>query len=236
MAWFDLKNATIHIADGFGGTAAVNNAAGYLAGVTTMTIDGYTGLVPVGTKFYTADPDVQYTVTAQTPTSGSTTSITFTPGLAVAVADDDVLTFVPRELTIKVGEGNLTYSEKQNVEYKKDRGRLGTVRLGDEEPVEVSFEFWWEFLKANTGETPSVEDVLKQRGEASGWTSTAEDTCEPYCVDIVILYTPPCEDQPPEKIELKMFRWESLNHDLKQGMLSCSGKCHVKEAVVTRVV
>lgn len=234
--WFDLKNATITIADGFSGTAAVNLMAGYMAGAVTMAIDGYTGIIPTGVQFYvgTAE-DTLYTVTAHTETTGNTTSITFTPGLAALVADNAVLTFVPRTLTIKVGEGNLTFNEKNNMEYKRDRGLLSTVRKGDQEPLEVSFEFWWEFLKASTGLTPTIEDVLKNRGEAASWLTTSDDTCEPFCIDIVILYTPPCSTLDKEKIELKMFRWETLNHDLKQGMLSCSGKCNVTEALVTRI-
>lgn len=234
--WFDLKNATISLVDGFSGTAAVNLMAGYMSGATTVVIDGYTGIVPVGVQFYigTAD-EALYTVSTTIESSGNTTSLTFTPALLATAADDAVITFVPRQLQIKIGEGNLTFNEKNNIEYKRDRGILSTVRKGDEEPLEVSFEFWWEFLKATTGETPSIEDVLKKRGEAAAWLSTSPDTCEPYCVDVVILYTPPCTDLGQEKIELKMFRYETLNHDLKQGMLSCSGKCNVKEATITRI-
>lgn len=234
--WFDLKNATISIHDGFSGIAAVNLMAGYMAGATTIIIDGYTGQVPVGVQFYIGTDETHvYTVASTLETGGDTTSLTFTPGLATTAADNAVVTFLPRTLTIKVGEGNLTFNEKNNMEYKRDRGILSTVRKGDEEPLEVSFEFWWEFLKASTGKTPSIEDVLKKRGEAASWLTTSSDTCEPYCVDIVILYTPPCTSEDLEKIELKMFRWETLNHDLKQGMLSCSGKCNVKEATISRI-
>lgn len=234
--WFDLKHATITIADGFSGSAAVNLMAGYSIGVTTMVVDGYTGIVPVGTQFYNgSNTGTLYTVASTVETSGNTTSITFTPALVHAAADNAVLTFVPRQLTVKIGEGNLTFNEKNTIEYKKDRGLLSTVRKGDEEPLEVSFEFWWEFLKASTGEDPSIEDVLKKRGEAADWLTTSDDICEPYCVDIVVLYTPECSTLDIEKIELKMFRWETLNHDLKQGQLSCSGKCNIKEAVITRI-
>lgn len=234
--WFDLKNATISIVDGFSGSAAVNLMAGYMAGVSTMAVDQHTGILPNGVQFYVGAATTQvYTITSHTESSGNTTSITFTPALLATAADNAVLTFIPRQLQIKIGEGNLTFNEKQNIEYKRDRGILSTVRKGDEDPLEVSFEFWWEFLKASTGESPSIEDILKNRGEAADWTSTSADTCEPFCVDLVILYTPPCLDLGQEKIELKMFRYETLNHDLKQGMLSCSGKCNVKEAVVTRI-
>jgi hypothetical protein len=235
--WFDLKNATIKIKDGFSGAAAVNHAAGY-TNQSTITIDGYTGIIPTGTTFRVAgdtDATLEHTITAHTETAGSTTSITFTPPLSGTIADDAVITLGPRKLTIKVGEGNMSYNEKRNVEYKKDRGRLDTVRLGDEEPMDVSFEFWWEFIKSTSGENPSIEDVLKQRSEASDWITTSPDECEPYCVDIEVHYVPPCGDVDTELIELKYFRYEGLNHDLKGGTISCQGKCNITEATVTRV-
>lgn len=236
MAWFDLKNADIYIEDGFGGTALVNNVAGYTT-QSTMLINTYTGIIPTGTRFTVVGDTVVgtiHTITGHSETTGNTTSITFTPALAGTIADDAVITLLPNQLAIKVGEGNLTYSEKQNVEYKKDRGRLDTVRLGDEEPVDVSFEFWWEFLKASTGETPTIEDVLKQRGEASDWVTASADPCEPYSVNIVVVYNPNCEDVEKEKIVLDEFRWENLNHDLKGGTISVTGKCNVTEATVSR--
>jgi hypothetical protein len=239
MAWFDLKNADIYIRDGSNDsgtrTGAVNLLAGYMTGVSTMAVDAITGIIATGTRFTIAGQTTKYTVTGHTETMGNTTELVFTPGLTAGVSDNAVITFLQNELTIKVGEGNLTYSEKQNVEYKKDRGLLDTVRLGDEEPLDVSFEFWWEFLKASTGGTPTIEDVLKKRGEAADWVTTSDDECEPYCVDIVVLYTPPCSGEDAEEIVLREFRWESLNHDLKAGTISVSGKCNVKEAEVTRI-
>jgi hypothetical protein len=234
MAWFDLKNADIYLVDGFSGAAAVNLMAGYTMGATTMTIDGYTGIIPTGITFNVVGSTAVHTITSHTETMGNTTSITFTPGITGAVADNAVITLLPRQLKIKIGEGNLTYSEKRSLEYKKDRGKIDTVRLGDEEPVDVSFEFWWEFLKASTGLTPTIEDVLKNRGEASNWKSTAPDSCEPYAIDVVVVYNPICTNVEKEKIVLNMFRYESLNHDLKAGQISCSGKCNVKEATVSR--
>ncbi len=232
--WFDLKNATISLLDGFSGTAAVNLMAGYAMGATTMVIDGYTGIVPTGVTFTVVGSTATHTVTGHSETSGNTTSITFTPGLTGAVLDNAVITFLPRRLTIKIGEGNLSFSEKNPMEYKRDRGVIDTVRKGDEEPMDVSFEFWWEFLKASTGLTPTIEDVLKKRGEASSWLSTGA-TCEPYAIDIEILYDPDCSGIENEKIILPEFRWESLNHDLKAGNISAQGKCKAKEAEVTRV-
>lgn len=141
----------------------------------------------------------------------------------------------PNEIEVALGEGNLTYSEKRNIIYDKDRGKLGTTRLGDEEPVEVSLNARWEAITAVTGDPPTIEDALKQRGEAAGWVTTSDDACEPYCVDIEFTYTPLCDDEPLEVITLPFFRQTNINHDPKTAMLDISGACNVTEATVERV-
>lgn len=136
-------------------------------------------------------------------------------------------------LEVKIGEGNFQWTEKVNRIYTKDRGLLNDVRDGDEEPIDVSFDFIWEFLKANTGD-PTIEDVLKHRGQAASWTSTDTDACRPFAVDVEVLYEPPCGGELNEKIVLEDFRYEQLQHDLKNASVSCQGKCNVTEATVTR--
>lgn len=138
-------------------------------------------------------------------------------------------------LTIKVGEGNLTYTEKKNLQYYRDRGKLDTVREGDEEPLDVKLEFTWEFLKADGGAVPTVEEVLKKIGVAAAWVSSATaDTCAPYAVNIEITNNPPCAAVKNEVILLPDFRWEQLDHDVKAGTVSVTGKCNAKAATITR--
>jgi len=140
------------------------------------------------------------------------------------------------EVEVKIGEGNLTYTEARNMEYTLDRGTLDEVREGDEVPVSVSMDFVWEYLKGQTGSgTPTIEDALKKRGEAASWTSTDSDQCRPYAVDIEVIYSPSpvaCGDM--EIILLQDFRYESLDHDLSGGTVAVSGQCNVTEATVTR--
>ena len=133
------------------------------------------------------------------------------------------------EVTVKIGEGNLTYTERQNIEYTLDRGTVDEVREGDEVPVEVRFEFVWLYLLGDT--TTTIEDALKQRGGAAAWVSTDSDTCRPYAVDIEITYAPTpaaCGNQ--ETITLSDFRWEQLDHDFRAGQISCTGRCNISEA------
>lgn len=239
MAQFDLKKASIFVVDGYSKLdAAVDNAAGYPIGTTTMDVDAITGIIPVGASFRFEDAahDTIYTVTAHTETLGNTTNIVFTPGLSVAVVDDQVFNFGGRRLEIKVGEGNLTYDEKRNMEYKKDRGALDTVREGDEEPIDVRLDIQWEWLSsAGSDIVPTPEEVLKKEGLASTWESSSSDPCEPYAVDLVIVYDPDCSGIDGEMITLEDYRWESLNHDLKAGTLATSGKCNRTKATKERV-
>jgi hypothetical protein len=239
MAQLDIKNADVFIEDGYAGsvtgTTLVNNMSGYMSGATVMAVDGSTGAVTTGDRFSVAgDTTTSHTVTAHTETLGNTTQITFTPALGASVADNAIITWLPHRLQIRIGEGNLQWTEKRNIMYTKDRGRLDTVKLGDEEPVEVKLDFTWVFLKSDTGQTPTVEDVLKKRGEASSWVTSAADMCEPYAVDIKIVYTPPCASEKREVYLVRDFRYEDLGHDVKQGMVSVSGKANITEPTVTR--
>jgi len=149
----------------------------------------------------------------------------------------DGSTPTPNEITVKIGEGNLTYSEKREMEYVRDRGLLDTVREGDEQPIDVTMDFTWEWLKGLTtsGAVPTIEDALKNRGAASDWVSSSADPCEPYCVDIQVFYSPPCGETYDEVIVLPDFRQTDLSHDLRAGTVSITGQCNATEATVTRV-
>lgn len=245
-AQIDLKNATVYIRDGYsGGTGAkvgaVNNASGYAAAATTMTVDGFSAAVTtgdyftvVGSKATGTNVLTRHKITAHTETSSATTSITFTPGLSASVLDNAVITIQPNQIEVTIGEGNLQYTEKRNIEYVRDRGLLDTVREGDQEPVEVRLDATWEFLRGDTSDPPTIEEVLKQVGNAASWVSSSTDACEPYAVNIDIWYNPPCGTTKDEIIKLVDFRWESFDHNMKDGQLSISGKCNVTQATVTR--
>ncbi len=164
-----------------------------------------------------------------------TTQITVSPALVVATGAGGSVTFGGRKLEIRIGEGNVTYDETKTREYLLNRGLLDTVRDGNQTPMDVSFDLVWEFLTAVTGSAiPTIEDVLKRRGEASTWVSTSDDACEPYCINIEIAYDPGCGGSNTELIGLEEFRYESLNHNLSDAQVSCTGKCNVVEASLTR--
>ena len=142
-------------------------------------------------------------------------------------------------IEVRVGTGNITYTEARTIEYTLDRGRLDEVRQGDDVPVDVSFDFIWEYLlgpsvASGSGGTPTIEDALKKRGGAAEWTSSDSDTCRPYAVDIVIDHIPDCETGDRETITIEDYRWESLNHSLREGTVSSSGKANVVQASISR--
>ncbi len=235
MAQVELRHATIRIIDGHSNTGAVNDTPAN--GDTTLTVDTIVGIIPTFALFTIAGANRTYQVTGHSETMGNTTSITFTPALATAdgiPANDAVITFRGRALEVVVGEGNLTYTESREVEYVLDRGNLDTVREGDQVPVAVNLDFVWDFITASTGETPTIEDAIKQIGEAADWESSDSDECALYAVDLEIEYIPPCGGTEREFILLSDFRWDDLEHNLDDAQIAMTGRCNVTQASVSR--
>ncbi|HPT70881.1 MAG TPA: hypothetical protein PLE74_01205 [Candidatus Cloacimonadota bacterium] len=152
------------------------------------------------------------------------------------IAFKDGTTPTPNVLLVKIGDGNITFKESKPRTYELDKGLLDTVRDGDQVPVDVTLDFLWEWLKADTGLPPTPVDVLKKRGNASAWVTASSDPCEPYSLDLEIVIDPDCADgSKKEVILLSDFRYEELNYDLKAGQISVTGKCNITEATITRV-
>lgn len=238
MSVFDLKQADIRLRDGFSAAGAVNNGAGYSIGATTMVVDGFTGIIPVNAYFGIASGQKIYKVTSTIETSGNTTTLNFSPGLKVAVVDNAVLNVGGRQITARIGEGNLTFDENRAVEYFTNRGKIDEVRLGNETPIDVSLDFTLEFYTGDAtdpgGGLPSFGDILKKKGLAASFLSTDPDPCRPYCIDILIDYIPTCTSVKRELIELLFYRWEKLSYDPKAGTVKTTGKCNDLEATSTR--
>ena len=240
MAQIDLRHADLYVKDGTSLVGAINQPMTAPAnGNTSITVNGFTQAIPAGIQMSIVGSTGTYTVVSTT--GGSTpTGITFTPALATAdgiPVNSAAVTVGPNILTIKVGEGNLTFEEKRAVEYvtEKNQIALGFVRLGKDEPMDVSLDFIWDFLTYGSGQPPTVEEAIKGTGNASTWTTAGSDPCEPYAVIIECVYTPPCPGVDAEIVSLLEFRWESVNHDLKQGTISAKGKCKILQPTATRV-
>lgn len=242
MARIELRDCIIRIKDGLSGTGAINDA-GVMATDTTVDINTIvlnsevTTLVPVGARFTVAGETGSpiHTVTARTPTSTSpTTNIVFTPAFAAGVADMAAITFLPQQVEVTVGDGNLTYTENKEYEYLLDRGDLDTVREGNQVPMDVSLDFVYEHVRTGTSEDVTVIDAVKGIGGAAEWVSASDDLCEPYCVDIEIEHTTPCGSVEDEITTFPMFRHDSLEFDLSAATISCQGRCNVTEPTIVR--
>ncbi len=197
-------------------------------------------MIPVGAKFTHAGETTAttvHTVVTRTPTDGlaTTTAITFTPALGAGTySQGDVITFQPIELEIKIGDGNITYTESSEYEYDLDRGVLDSVRAGDQVPMDVSLDFVYEYITTGTNETIAPMDALKQIGAASEWRSSSADPCEPYAVDVRVVHTPICTTQEIETTIFPDFRSESREPDLGEASVSVTGRCNVVQPTITR--
>ena len=146
----------------------------------------------------------------------------------------------PLEITVGIGEGNLTFTEKRTLEYILDRGTLDDVREADEEPVDVSIDAKWTYIMSDSTDEagiPSVREALSKTGQASAWVSTDSDACRPFAVDLVIEHVPSCAGsltKPNETITLPDFRYEQIAFDTKAGTLAITGKCNVTAITALR--
>jgi len=92
---FMVQNATEVTVGNTTATGEIDNAAGYGVAITTITVDGFSATISNGTWFTVEGDDIPQQVLS-TVGGGTPTSITFTPGLKRAVADDaDVVTYTP---------------------------------------------------------------------------------------------------------------------------------------------
>ncbi|MGA9057812.1 MAG: hypothetical protein WB763_15015 [Terriglobia bacterium] len=248
MARIELKYCTIRLKDGLTGTGAADNAANPAQGDTTLTIGTLAvntltpTKMPVGARFRIAGEKVpvDHVVTARTqdvsdPTK--TTDITFAPALGEATSTYEktaALTIKPQQLDIKIGDGNLTYTEHRDYTYLLDRGWLDTVREPKDVPMDVKLDAVYEHIVSATGEHVCPMEALKGTGAASEWVSSSPDQCEPYCIDVEVEYTPPCAPSQGETTLFPMFRAETREINYSAATIVWTGKCKAREPIVTR--
>lgn len=207
-------------------------------GDTVLAVDGFSQAIPVNSRLTVTGSTRKYRIVSSV--GGVTpTSITITPPLATAdglPVDNAVVTVGPRSLSLKIGEGNLTYEEKRNINYVREKKSIqnGFVMTGDDEPMDVSLDAVWEFLSSDDPDPPTLEEILTHTGAGTAWLTSGADKCEPHSLDMEILYAPPCEGVPGERILLRETRWETIGHDLKAATLSIKGKCKVLLAESSR--
>lgn len=197
------------------------------ANIPAMTVDG-TSLTGGGSEAFTESTPGEFVQ--------QTTNITFTPAWGAATpADNDTITFQAIEVEVKIGDGNITYTENKEYNYELDRGVLDTVREGDEQPMDVTIDFVYEFVTTGTGEDITVIDALKQQGGAAEFVSSSSDACEPYAVDIEVEHDPgACGGAEKEYTVFPDFRYDSLEFDFDEATISATGRSNATGPTITR--
>jgi hypothetical protein len=245
MARIEMRDVTIYIQDGLAGTALLS--ANGTANDTDLDIEtvvlntATTNLVPIGARLYLPGETTNtvHTVTGRTPSDdGPTLNLVITPALGAGSYNsgnsENAVTFINQRIEVMIGEGNLTWTETKEYEYLRERGDLDSVKEADEQPVEMSLEFIYEYIKTQSGQTITPNDALKQQGEASEWVSSSSDLCEPYAVDILAKHCVPCGTDQDEDVLFTDFRYESLDFDTSEATVALAGRCNVSEPTVTR--
>ena len=266
MAKIDLKNAAIKLWDGTLGTLTTTNTGGddgkiVLTAISkhigtnkitlTLVDPGEDGSLSVAVTGRSIVATLAYATGAITTTAtlllaailGDSDAAALVTGAQVGTGADDVeaqaVTTLDgqKSITIVIGDGTLTYSEKTPREFTKDRGNLNSVRNADEEPMDVAFDFLWDFITSESGgANPTIEEALRKEGLAlsQGWVTTASDVCQPFCVDLEVVNAPECSSVNREFTVIEEFYQENLDHDAKEGSVACSGRSNRTQAVHSR--
>ena len=231
----DMKTALVAMDDGY--TSSDWDVSGS-AGDWVVEFKGALGKAP--RALLTCAPGVNVmtvtdSVVGALPGAATTLTITFAPALGNGTyLDDAVITFGPQSLYVKIGDGNLTYTEHRDYQYQLDRGYLDTVREPKDVPMDVKLDAVYEHIVSITGEFVCPMEALKGVGRASEWISSSPDQCEPYCVDVEVMYEPPCAPSQAETTLFPMFRAETREINYSAATIVFTGKCFAREPIVTR--
>ena len=158
----------------------------------------------------------------------------------------------PKNLVIAVEDGNLAITVKDPSFLIRNRGKIVSRRKGDEEQMEVSFDFKFTQWSGDAGASAvgnvSVLDVLRGKGAAVGnvtatdnCVSTDTDGCAPWAMDLIFKIFTTCDQTATgdyEQLILSKFHAESV--DFKEGSeantISVKGMCLVTEPDASYVI
>lgn len=233
----DLKNVILKIQDGKAVATTAEIAGAVSIGATTVTL-ATGGVAAEGLAVGDwISPDSTGFRPRYWIKKIATDTLTLDRPVTEAWADEAVFGKSDvNELELDLGEGNVTWSVKPSHEYRLSKRALSTVYSGDEQPLDVSFDFVWEYLTQRDGGTGALPyEALQQIGAAAAYVSSGNE-CEPYAVDIVLLNNPTCASQlaPNEMYIFPQFRPDDLPGDLTGAAISVSGRCNVLRPIVIR--
>ena len=162
--------------------------------------------------------------------------ITFSPALSAGTyAASAAITFKSQQIYVKIGEGNLTYTEHRDYQYLLDRGLLDTVREPKDVPMDVKL-----------GRRVRAHHQRHQRGRLSDGRAEGARTA-PWSGSVRLPTSasrtastcwwstiPPCADVNRETTVFPMFRAETREMNYSAATIVLTGKCMAKEPTVYR--
>ena len=150
-------------------------------------------------------------------------------------------TATPQTVDIILGTGNITWDVSTPNDYENDRGIVATGQVRKAEEVALSVNITARFIDilSDTGEEITPYEAVYGLGAAATatWVTTGADNCEPYAVDLSLVFTPACSGgtaKTAETIVLPEFRADSCAFDPTAGTIVIVGKCKVVHPTVTR--
>jgi hypothetical protein len=237
---FDLTDTALETAiEGLASVGSGNVTVVEVADVYTITFSGtLANTVQTITVDGSSLTAVDSHVLTQVQDGTDTWSLTYTPALVAGSipANNDVITFYPRKIEVKVGEGNIEHTKNKDPQIDLDRGVIDGARKGNEQAMDVSFAFVYDWLRSSTVDTPTADEVLEREGEAADWSNAAADECEPYQVTLKVIDAPNCGTEKAEIIIYPYFLPQTINASVEAASVSVSGVCVTTKPSVTRVV
>lgn len=126
-------------------------------------------------------------------------------------------------LTITADEGDLSFTQPLNTNWLRNRGVLAEVQDGDEEPVDVTFSFFWG-NELSDPVAPTPRDALMRVGAAAAWAST-RPAGEKYSLTLQLIAQGHGGNL-DEIIEFEGFTVTSIEHaeDTERNRVSVTGQ------------
>ena len=148
----------------------------------------------------------------------------------------------PTTVIVRVGEGNLTFSEKRNYDVQLNRGKLDGmgIKKGDEAPVEFSLDIAWDWIQGTsatpvTGGFESILSIIGRTLDVNGdpvGKSTDGDECNPYAFTMTVKYNAACGTTPNKKdLTFALCRYDQLQYDIGGAKLQMTGKSYDKDFI-----
>ena len=107
--------------------------------------------------------------------------------------------------TIALDEGDLSWTQTQNVIEVSDRGVLSHIRAGDQAATDISFTLKYQNLQVDTATTPY--EAIRGVGAASTWKST--DSSDTYTIS-TFFQVFNTSDVLEETLRFDLFYWQSI--------------------------